>query len=173
MMGFLKYTGVFVVAAVVMQLFVVDSIHLGIYFAPPVYIAFIVLLPLNVRPIAMLALGLLTGVFIDFFEGTAGLHTAAVLFTAFARRGIVMLTLGRDATEDGSMPSFASLGEWKFIRYSALVVAVHCVVFFPLEALTIAGLPAVLLKMVVSGVVTLLVVWAVALLFTVKAERKT
>ena len=170
MMKALKYTGMFVVAVVVMQLLLLDSLHIGPYFAPLAYVAFIVLLPLNTKPIAMLALGLATGVFMDFFEGTAGLHTAVTLFTAFTRRYALIFTLGRDAVEEDWMPSFASLGVRKFIRYSAPVVAVHCLLFFAVETLSWSNFGWVLLKTAVSGTVTLLAVWAVALMFTAAAD---
>lgn len=169
----LTYTGIFIVAVVVMQLLVFDSLHLWLYFAPPVYIAFIVLLPINTKPFTMLALGLVTGMFMDFFEGTAGLYTAVTMFTAFTRRGVMMVMLGREVVEEEEwMPSFWSLGKWKFARYSAAVVLLHSLVFFSLEALTRSNYGFVLLKTLVSGTVTLVAVWAVAMLFTNKTMRR-
>lgn len=161
------------VAVVAMQLLVFDSMHLGVFFEPLVYVAFLVLLPLNTKPVVMLALGLMTGVFVDFFEGTAGLHTAVALMTAFVRRNVIVFMLGRDALEEERMPSFASTGVWKFIRYSATVTTLHCLVFFSLEALSWSNMWLVMAKTAVSGTVTLVAVWAVALLFMRKIERKT
>ena len=77
MRNFLTYLGLFIVAVVVMQFFVFDSIRVSIYFCPLAYIAFVALLPLNMKPVAMVLLGFATGVAVDFFEGTGGLHTAA------------------------------------------------------------------------------------------------
>jgi hypothetical protein len=173
MRGVLTYTGLFLVAAVVLQLFVFDSVRVSIWFNPLAYIAFIVLLPVNMRTVAVLFLGFLTGAFMDFFEGTAGLHTAATLATAFVRRGIMTVILGRETVEEQvSMPSANTLGAGKFLRYAALAVALHCLVYFSLEALTWTNYDRVLVKTAVSGAFTLLAVWVVSMLFTVKTQNK-
>lgn len=166
------YAGVFIVAAVVMQLMIFDSMRLSVFFNPLAYIAFIVLLPMNTKPIAVLLLGLFTGLFIDFFEGTGGLHTAVTLMTAYTRRYVMMATIGRDFEEDVAMPSPGSLGDGKFMRYAVPVVFLHCLVFFSLEALTWRNYHLVLLKTSISGIVTLISVWMVSLLFTIRSHRK-
>ncbi len=61
----LTYVGVFVVAVVLLQLFVFDSMRLGVWFNPLVYIAFVVLLPVNAKPVAVLLSGFATGVFVE------------------------------------------------------------------------------------------------------------
>ena len=169
----MTYAGLFIVAVVVAQLFVFDSMRVSIYFSPLPYIAFIALLPMNMRPVAVLLLGLLTGVFVDFFEGTGGAHTAATLFTAYARRWMMIVTLGSDAVEEEvAMPSTKLLGRVKFVRYGALVSVVHCLVYFSLEALTWSNYHLVLIKSAVSGLFTLAAVWAVSLLFAVKTQTR-
>lgn len=168
----LTYAGVFVVAAVVIQLVIFDSMHLWIYFAPLAYVAFIALLPAAAKPVSMLALGLFTGVFMDFFEGTGGLHTVVTLATAYLRRYVIMFTLGREALDEDAMPSPGWLGWSKFVRYSSLVVGVHCLLFFVLEALTWRNLHFVMLKAAVSGAVTWLAVLSVAMLFSAKKSPR-
>ncbi len=167
------YVGVFVVAVVLLQLFVLDSMRFGVWFNPLVYIAFVVLLPMNAKPVAVLLLGFATGVFVDFFEGTAGLATAVTLFTAWMRRPVMLLTLGRETVEEeGAMPSPKSLGTAKFFRYAALVVGIHCLLYFSLEALSWTNYVLVVVKTLASGIVTLGAVWATSLLFTIKSRRK-
>ncbi len=165
--------GVFVTAAVLLQLFLLDSMRLGVYFAPLAYVAFIVLLPVNTKPLAMLFLGFALGAFMDFFEGTAGLHTATTLLTAYLRRPEMTMILGKDVVgQENVMPSVKSLGGGKFFRFVALAVGVHCLVFFTLESLSWENYHLVLLKTAVSGVVTLFAVWAVSMLFTLRARRR-
>ncbi len=169
----MTYAGLFIVAVVVAQLFVFDSMRVSLYFNPLAYIAFIALLPMNMRPVAVLMLGLFTGVCVDFFEGTGGAHTAATLFTAYARRWMMVVTLGSDAVEEEvAMPSTKLLGRVKFVRYAALVSVVHCLVYFSLEALTWSNYHLVLIKSAVSGLFTLAAVWAVSLLFAVKTQTR-
>ncbi len=172
MRSFLTYAGLFLVA-IVLQLFVFDSIRVSIYFSPLAYIAFVALLPVNMRSVAVLLLGFMLGATIDFFEGTGGAHTAAVLVTAYARRWIMILTLGRETVEqESAMPSAKLSGGGRFMRYAALLAGVHCLVYFSLEALTWTNYHLVLMKTLVSGVFTLGAVWMCSLLFTVKTQKR-
>ncbi len=169
----MTYLGLFLVSVVVAQLFVFDSMRVSIYFSPLAYIAFVALLPMNMKPVAVLLLGFATGLFVDLFEGTVGANTAAALVTAYGRRWMMILTMGRDTVEEElAMPSIRLLGPWKFLRYGALLATVHCLAFFSLEALTLTNYHLVLIKTVVSAPFTLGAVWACSLLFTVKPSKK-
>ncbi len=169
----MTYFGLFIVTVVVMQLFVFDSIRVSIYFCPLPYIAFVALLPIGMRPLAVLLAGFATGLAIDFFEGTGGMHTAATLVTAYVRRWMMIATLGRETVvEESAMPSIKLLGSAKFLRYAALLAGVHCVVCFSLEALTWTNFHLVLVKTAVSGLFTLTAVWACSLLFTAKTQKR-
>lgn len=143
-----------------------------IYFNPLAYIAFVILLPMNAKPVTVLMLGLLMGVFMDFFSGTAGLHTIVTLFTAYIRKFILMFTLGKESVEEGGMPSVKSLGAAKFMRYASLIAGIHCLLYFTVESLSWNYYFVVLLKTAVSGTVTLLSVWLVSLLFTSRTRKK-
>jgi membrane-associated HD superfamily phosphohydrolase len=172
MRTFLTYAALFIVAVVMAQIFVFDSIRVSVYFSPLAYIAFVALLPVGARPVAVLLLGFATGLFVDFFEGTGGAHTAATLITAYLRRWMMILTMGRETVEEEkAMPSAKLLGGMKFLRYAALVAGFHCLVYFSLEALTWNNYGLVLVKSLVSGAFTLLAVWACSLLFTVKTPK--
>lgn len=158
--------------AVLLQLFVFDPIHVWMYFSPLVYVAFIILLPMNTMPVIVLALGLLLGVTMDFFSGMGGLHTIVTLFTAYIRRFVMAFTLGREYTDEGGIPSVKSLGGDKFMRYAAFMVGIHCLLYFSLESLTWKYYYIVVLKTIVNGAVTLLFVWLISLLFTIRTRKK-
>jgi hypothetical protein len=161
------------IVAMVAKLFVFDSIRVSIWFCPLAYIAFVALLPIGARPVAVLLLGFLTGVLVDFFEGTAGAHTAATLLTAYTRRWMMVIVWGRETVEEeNAMPSIGLLGRVKFLRYVALIAGVHCLIYFSLEALTWTNYHLVLIKSAVSGLFTMLAVWACSLLFTVKTPKR-
>jgi hypothetical protein len=155
------------------QFFVFDSIRVSIWFSPLAYIAFVALLPLSTRPVSVLLLGFLAGVFVDFFEGTAGVHTASTLASAYMRTWILRITIGRETAEtEMAMPSIKLLGQAKFFRYAALLVFFHCLVFFTLEALTWTNFHWVLIRTGVSAFFTLFAVWTLSLLFTVKKYKR-
>jgi len=173
MRNLLTYLGLFAVA-VIAQLFVFDSMRISVWFNPLAYVAFLALLPVGTRPLAMMAWGLALGVFIDFFEGTPGINAAAALFTAYTRRWAMRAAMGRDTVDDAvGMPSVKLLGAKKFLRYAALISTLHCLAYFSLEALTWSNYHLVLIKTAVSGAFTFAAVWALSLLFTAGANKRT
>ncbi len=167
----LIYAGLFL-TAFALQLFVFDPMHVWMYMNPLVYAAFVILLPVNMMSVAVLLLGLLAGVVMDFFSGMGGLHTVVTLFTAYIRQYVMIFTLGKEYADDGGMPSVKLLGVDKFMRYASVMVVAHCLLYFTLEALTWRYFYIVILKTVVSGAVTLLFVWLISLLFTVRTRKK-
>jgi hypothetical protein len=160
------------VAAIVLQLFLFDSLNLGPYINPLVYVAFIVLLPMNIGRFALLVIGLAMGVSMDMFTGSAGLHTIATLAVAYARPFVLNVIVGKEYVVEGGVPSTKSIGPGKFARYASIIVYLHCILFFSLEAINWSYFYWVVLKIALSGGVTLLFVWLIALLFTVRARKK-
>ena len=174
MRNFLIYTIVFILL-ILMQVFLFDNLNISVYLSPLVYVGFIILLPMNMKPVAILGLGLLTGIVMDILSGLGGLHTIATLATAFLRPLAVNITIGKDMARDGGIPVPLNVGAGTWLQYAALLVGVHCVVFFLFEALTFHYFGFTLLRIIVSALATLLVIWFFAALFPTgggKAVRK-
>lgn len=168
----LRYILLFV-AAIALQLFLFDTMNLGMYVYPLAYVAFIVLLPMNAHPMTVLVSGLLAGAAMDFFAGTGGVHTIATLFTSYIRRFALNLTVGKETAAEGGMPAPGTLGRPKFARYASTMVAFQCLVFFTFEAMNWRYFGVTLVKMAFSACVTLLFVWLIALLFTPGRIKRT
>jgi hypothetical protein len=130
----LRYIGLFV-AAIVLQLFLFDSLNLGPYINPLVYVAFIVLLPMNIGRFALLVTGLAMGVSMDMFTGSAGLHTIATLAVAYARPFVLNVIVGKEYVVEGGVSSTKTIGPGKFARYASIIVYLQCILFFSLEAI--------------------------------------
>lgn len=155
---FLEYA-VFFVALLLLQVFLFNNLNLSVFVNPLVYIAFIVLLPMETRPVWVLLLGLLLGIATDYVVGTAGLNTIATLFTAFIRRPVLMLMVGKETLGEGGIPCSARLGVGKFLRYSTMLILAHCIVFFTFESMSFSYFYLTLLKIVLSAAVTILLVY--------------
>ncbi len=156
---------VFFVTLVLLQLFLFNNLNLSVYVNPLVYVAFIVLLPMETPPVAMLLLGLLLGVNMDLVMGTAGINTIATLFTAYTRPVALRMVLAKDDIRDGGIPSPVRMGRGKFIRYAGIVVFLQCFVFFTFESLTWSYYYLTLLRIVLSTIVTTILVWFSQMLF--------
>ena len=69
----LLYIAAFVVL-VLLQLFLIDNIALSVYFHPLVYVAFVIMLPLDMKPVWVLLCSTLMGLTIDALTGMAGIN---------------------------------------------------------------------------------------------------
>ena len=133
-----------------------------------VYIGFIVLLPIDAPPVAVLFLDLSMSVAMDWAMGAAGINTIATLPVAMLRRPLLQSVCGKEGIREGGIPSSIRLGQGGFLRYLAAMVVVHHFLFFMLESLSWAQLFHTLVRLVVSSAVTVGFIWLLARLFTTK-----
>ena len=157
----LQYAILFI-AMVILQIFLFSRIGISVYVHPLVCIAFIVLLPMEIAPLALLGLALLQGVTLDFFMATAGIHTIAALLAVL---------VGKDEVKDGGVPNVNRIGAKKFVRYASAMILIHSTAFFLLEALSWSFFYRTALRIVLSSAVTLPLVYFCQKLFSVNRQK--
>src|SRR4028118_1471244 len=64
-----------------------------------VYIAFLLLLPFDISKVMLLILGFSTGLLVDVFYDTIGIHAAACTLLAYIRPYVIMFTTPRGGYE--------------------------------------------------------------------------
>lgn len=149
-----------------LQVFLFDNLRLSLYIHPFVYMAFVLLLPMESRGWQLLLAGAATGAAMDFFSGAPAVNTIAAVATAFCRPTVLRIFAGREAVGDGGMPGSRRLGDGKFFRYLFICLTIHAAIFFGLETLSTAGILFTLLRMAVSILCSLAAVWFVQLVFS-------
>ena len=161
----------FAVAAM-LQIFFFNNLLLWSCFAPLVYVAFVVMLPLNAPSIVVLLAAMAMGVTMDFTMGTAALNTIATLAVAYLRRPILNLTLGAEIVRDGGIPTVQRMGRRQFWQYLTIMVVLHCAIFYGFEAFTLSNLWHQLVRFVVSASASILFVALIIALFTPKNSQR-
>lgn len=154
------------------QTFLFDQLTVSIYLNPLVYVAFVALLPLETSRGAVLLAGLASGLAADWAMGAAGVNTISTVLVAFLRPGLLNLLFGKENIRDGGLPSPERFGDWGFLRYLLAVVLLHHFVFFALESLSWAHAGRMLLRLAVSGAVTVGCTWLAARVLTAKLTVK-
>lgn len=167
----LAYTVYFIVIAL-LQAFVFNNLNLSIYIYPMVYVSFVLLLPIKTPHIATLFLGLIVGVTMDLASGSAGLHTIASLATAFSRPLLLRLAIGREDANEAGIPNADRLGVGKFLKYSSAFILLHCIIFFSFEALTWSFFYLTALRIVLSTLVTIPLVYLAQMLLITGIQSK-
>src|ERR1043166_5543145 len=90
---------------VLFQVLVIKNIELGRFINPFVYVLFIIVLPFETPKWMLLLIPFLTGITIDMFYDTSGMHAAACVFMAYIRPGVLKLFSPRDGYEFGIQPT--------------------------------------------------------------------
>lgn len=149
----------------IMQILVFDNIRFGNYIHPNIYVLFIMLLPFAVSRTQLILYGFLMGMMIDIFSGTPGLNAAATVFMAFFRPNIINLTSRKSDVEDKNAPTITEMGLQWFAIYGILLLLLHNLVLFWLEAFSIKLLGVVILETLISAPTSLLIIILIIYMF--------
>ena len=160
------------IGVVLLQIFLIDNISLGIYFHPLIYVAFVILLPLSMQPVWVVLLSAMLGLTMDVMTGMCGLNVIATTATGFARIAIIGFTSGLNTGVDDTIPALYRLPQKNLLTYIISMVLVHSIIYFVMESLSMAHLFHTLLRVIVSDVVCVVIVWYIVKLFVEKILNK-
>ncbi len=95
------------------------------------YIAFLLLLPIETNVISLMILGFLTGFIVDIFYDSLGIHAGASVFIMFIRNYWLNLLTPQGGYDTGAVPTIRLSGWQWFSFYSLpLIFGHHAVLFF-------------------------------------------
>jgi rod shape-determining protein MreD len=149
----IRYSLVFVLL-VLLQVLLFNNIQFSGYVNPYVYIMFILLLPVEIPAWLLLILSFITGMIIDFYSGSPGMHSSATVLAGFVRPFILRSNSPRDGYEPGAQPSMATYGFRWFLVYTVVMVLVHHTALFYLEVFRLADFFRTLLRVILSSAFT-------------------
>lgn len=122
------------------QVLVLSQINLGgkpfSYISIFVYPLFLMFLPLSAPNWLLMLVSFLYGYILDVFMNTLGMHTAACVFSIYARSVLIRVFEPQGGYKDSSSPTRRSLGFIWFLRYAAIFMFIHIFFFFSVEEFT-------------------------------------
>jgi len=119
------------VLLIMLQLLVVNNLELTTYINPFIYIIFILSLPVNMKPWIVLTISFFTGMVMDSFYSTPGLHMGATIFMGYLRGFYLRIAANKEDFESRISPSVADKGIVWFLVYAlSLTIAHHLFLFF-------------------------------------------
>lgn len=154
------------IALVLAQVLVINYIRLGGYVHPYIYLIFVMLLPINIPGWALLLLGFGSGLTIDLFAGTLGMHAGATTLMAFCRPAIIRLVSGNQKFENIKEPNINQLGFPWFLRYTLCMVTVHNFTLFMLEGFTFKLVGQALLRILLSVPTSMFLILLIVYIFS-------
>ena len=149
----------------ILQIFVFDNIRFGNYIHPYVYVLFVMILPFETTRAQLILAGFLMGMSVDIFNGTPGLNAAATVFMAFMRPVIIGLTTRKSDIEDKNSPTVTEMGLQWFVVYGLLLILLHNLVLFWLEAFSIRLLGIVIIETIISVPISFVIILLIIYIF--------
>lgn len=150
------------VVFVMFQVLFLNNIHYLRIATPFLYLYCIIKMPIGISRSGVLIFSFITGLIVDMFSNTPGMHAGACTLVGLLREPLIHFLQGEDIA-DGLYASYHSFGYAGFIRYVALFVFIHHVTLFLLEALTLFDPLFLLIRVGASVLMTILSICAVEL----------
>ncbi|MBS1777696.1 MAG: rod shape-determining protein MreD [Bacteroidetes bacterium] len=143
-------------------------------FIPYVYPLFLLLLPFEVPVWGLLIIGFLTGLTMDSFANTAGIHACATVLVAYLRTNVLNALMPKNLSEyPNQSPGVKNMGWMPFLVYSSFLILLHHTVYFSIELWSFVNIGYLLLKIIASTLTSMLFIVAYLLLFTRQVNARS
>lgn len=153
------------VVIILIQLLVINNIELSSYINPYIYVSFILLLPINMKPWKVVVISFLTGAVMDAFSTTPGLHIAATNLMGYLRFYYLRAVTTKEDREGSIVPSVSQKGIVWFSVYGFVMIFVHHLFLFFLEIYGLSEFFSTMFRAFLSTLITLMLLIIGQLLF--------
>lgn len=129
------------------------------------YVAFLLCLPVDMGIIGLLFLGFLTGISVDIFYDSLGMHAAASVFIMYIRNYWLNMITPQGGYDVGAMPTIKSNGWQWMLGYILPMIFIHHLILLFIEASSFSLFWFTLLKVIMSTIFTATVIFILQYLF--------
>ncbi|MCK9301626.1 MAG: rod shape-determining protein MreD [Bacteroidales bacterium] len=153
------------VALVLLQVLVFNKVLLFEHFNPYLYLVILLMLPVHIKHWLLLVIGFVTGLTVDIFSCSLGIHASACVLACAFRPFIINLFHNEKELKQGIVPELAWFGMSSYIFYTLLFVFIHHIVFYFLSVFTFDNFFRTLFYILVNTLITTLFVIIYQMLF--------
>ncbi len=134
------------------------------YFNIIIYHLGILLLPLSIPPFTVFLIAFVSGLIVDIFYGSLGVHASSCLWMAGARILVLRFLEPKSGYTMDQKPNSYQLGMMWFLQYAALLSFIYLIFYFTLEVFTLVFWGEILLKTVCSFTISIVLIFLIQLL---------
>jgi hypothetical protein len=164
----LKFAGL-----LALQVLIVSHLELIYYINPYVHLLFLLTLPNSIPFAFLLVIAFFSGLTLDMFLNTTGLHAAASVLIAFIRPFLLDILTPKGSYEATQNPNINSPGLTWFVGYLMFNTFIYCLFYFMLEVFTFREFPKTFLKIILSTLFSVLLMTMLAYLFSPGRKRRS
>lgn len=160
---------------ILIQVFLLNKIpHLHRFITPYIYFLFLLWLPFSVSRQWLLIIGFLTGLTLDYFTMTPGLHTAACLLIAYVRPFLISVLTPKDSSEfNYREPSPRAMLWTPYLVYVFVLTLLHHGYMIFLQWLSFGSFLDFIIKVISTTAISMLLIVTAELLFPRKMKFRT
>ncbi len=146
------------------QVLILNQIRFSGFITPYLYPLFILLLPFNTKGYTLLLTAFFTGLVVDMFSDSLGMHASATVLMAFLRPWVIGSITIKTEFEPDVEPRINVMGAgWVFI-YTLIMIFIHHLSLFLLEIFRFSGFGETLLRTILSTAFSVLIIMIAHLL---------
>jgi len=129
------------------------------------YIAYLLLLPVETNPLVLMLIGFVMGFFIDMFYDSLGLHAMSCVLVMYVRNFWLARLTPQGGFDNGAVPGITMAGLQWFLVYGFPLILVHHAVLFFTEVGGFQYFGFTIVKALCSTIYTTIVILIVQYLF--------
>lgn len=148
------------IALTLLQVFILNRIHILGYATPYLYIYLILKLDTEMGRNAQMLWAFFAGLAVDIFADTPGMNAAATVLLAFLRPTLLRMFMPRDVLGN-LIPSFDSIGVAAFVKYLIIAVLLHHTALITLEYFSLYRFAEVMLRVFACSLLTVVCILAI------------
>ena len=160
---------------ILIQVYVLNKIpHLHKLVTPYIYYLFILWLPFTLSRLGLLVVGFFTGLILDYFMMTPGLHAAPCLLIAYVRPFLIGILTPKDSSEFNYREPSPKAMQWTpYMFYVFVLTLMHHTYLVLLEWLNFGNFLDFIFKIITTTGISMLLIFTVELLFPRKLKFRT
>ncbi len=144
---------------VLLQVLVLNNIHLFGIITPFLYIIFIINLPYNISRHWSLLIAFLLGLVVDMFTNTLGVHILATVFVAYLRVPLLKIITRKSDEEITQLsPSIYSMEFSLFLTYVSILVFSHIFLLLFVDVISLHCFGNFILKVLFDSLFTIVLI---------------
>jgi rod shape-determining protein MreD len=153
------------------QIFIFSNINFSSFVNPYVFPLFILLLPFETPRWLLMLLGFFSGLLLDFFLGSVGMHAASCLLLGYLRPVLIGFITPKGSEFEISPNVYAQGIGW-FVIFLGIAMFIYLAFYFLVEAATFMNFFLLFIKILLSTIVSVIFMLIFLFLFSEKKKRR-
>lgn len=154
------------------QVIICNNICLFNIATPIIFIYLIIRLPLTLNINIVLTISFFTGLLIDIFSNTQGMHALSCTIVAFIRKSILRLYVPRDEDITDGIVSIKTIGANQYFKYLITIILLYCTIVFIIESCSFFNLLRLITQIITNTILSFVIIIGIDHIANKRREKR-